>query len=71
MKKLLIVPAICAVLAGCIKVENDKEIDKAWTYHGNDCATKVVTIEGHKYVIMDGFYSGNIVHAASCECMNK
>ena len=68
MKKLLIVPIICAVLAGCANVEDDKEID---TGHGNGCATKVVTIEGHKYVIMDGYRSGCIVHAASCECMNK
>ena len=71
MKKLLIVPAICAVLAGCVEFEDDKEIDKAWTYHGNCCTTKVVTIEGHKYVIMDGFRAGCIVHAASCECINK
>ena len=70
MKKLLIVPIICAVLAGCANVEDDKEIDKAWTGHGNGCATKVVTIEGHKYVLMDGYYSGTIIHAASCDCMN-
>ena len=71
MKKLLIVSAICAVLAGCSKVEDDKNVDNAWTYHGHDCVTKVVAIEGHKYVIMDGWYSGSIIHAASCECMNK
>ena len=61
MKKLLIVSAICAVLAGCSKVEDDKNVDNAWTYHGHDCVTKV----------MDGWYSGSIIHAASCECMNK
>jgi len=71
MKKLLIVPAICAILAGCTNVEDDKENETAWTCHGNVCTTKVVTIEGHKYVIMDGYHSGCIVHAASCECMNK
>ena len=71
MKKLLIVPVICTVLAGCTNVEDDKENDTVWTCHGKDCATKVVTIEGHKYIIMDGFYSGNIVHAASCDCQAK
>lgn len=60
-----------AILAGCDKVENDTNIDKVWTYHGNCCKTKVVNIDNHKYIIMDGNYSGNIIHAASCQCMNK
>ena len=71
MKKLLIVSAVCAMLTGCCKTINDTSVDDAWTYHGKDCTTKVVTIEGHKYIILDGIYSGCIVHAASCECMNK
>lgn len=71
MKKLLIVSVICAVLTGCAKFEDDKENETAWTYHGKASATKVVTIENHKYVIMYGYRAGCIVHAASCECMNK
>ena len=71
MKKLLIVSAVCTMLVGCRKTIKDANVDDAWTFHGNDCTTKVVTIENHKYVIMDGWYSGGIVHAASCECMNK
>lgn len=63
--------ATAAVLAGCTRVENDKDIDKAWTCHGNDCSTKVIEIDGHKYIIMDGYYSGNIIHAASCWCMSS
>lgn len=68
---IIAVAAATAVLAGCAKVEDDKNIDKAWTCHGNDCCTKVVEVEGHEYIIMDGFYSGGIIHAASCRCMNK
>ena len=64
--------AIAAVLSGCsAKMEDDKEVNAVWTYHGNDCSTKVVEIDGHKYVILDGFKMGGIVHAASCECMKK
>ena len=72
-KKMTIVAivAIAAILAGCDNVENDKNIDKAWNCHGMSCCTKVVEIEGHKYIIMDGPYSGSIVHAASCRCMGK
>ena len=72
-KMVIIVAAVAtAVLAGCYgKIENDKNIDKAWTDHGLDCCTKAVEIEGHKYILMDGCYSGGIVHAASCQCMSK
>lgn len=42
--------------------------DNAWISHGNFTATKVVEIEGHKYVIMIGHYSGGIIHAESCGC---
>ena len=70
MKKLLIVPVICAVLVGCSNAKYDKDATTAWTLHGYDCATRIVKIEGHKYVLMDGYYSGAIIHAASCDCMN-
>ncbi len=68
---IIAIATTIAILAGCVRVEKDKDIDKAWTCHGNDCYTKAVEIEGHKYIIMDGFYSGGIVHAASCQCMDK
>ena len=68
---IIAVATATAILAGCVKVENDTDIDKAWTCHGNGCYTKAVEVEGHKYIIMDGIYAGNIIHAASCQCMNK
>ena len=71
IKKLIIIAAATAALAGCYKTEDSKDIDKAWTDHGISCVTKGVEIEGHKYIIMDGSYSGGIIHAASCECMSK
>lgn len=71
MKKLIIAAAAAAALAGCCKTEDSKDVDKAWTYHGMDCYTKAVEVDGHKYIIMDGFYSGSIIHAASCWCMKK
>lgn len=37
---IIAVAAATAVLAGCAKVEDDKNIDKAWTCHDNDCCTK-------------------------------
>lgn len=73
MKKIIItaiVAAACACMTGCNPVEDSADIDKSWTHHGYACTTKVVTIENHKYVILHGARLGNIVHAASCECMN-
>lgn len=48
----------------------ENAIDKynTWILHGKDVATKVVTIEGHKYIIMDGYKCGSIIHAESCSC---
>ena len=72
-KKMTIVIAVAAtsILAGCDKVECDENMDKVWLSHGKECYTKVVDVEGHKYIIMNGIYSGGIVHAASCTCMSK
>ena len=48
--------------------EDSPDKDKTWISHGNEVTTKVVEIEGHEYIIMDGFYSGGIIHAESCRC---
>ena len=69
MKRLLIAAIAVAAIYGCgVKVEDDKDADAVWTYHGFECSTKVVEIEGHKYVLLHGYKMGGIVHAASCEC---
>lgn len=68
----IIAGAAATALVGCGRVDgNAKDTSNAWTYHGRECCTKVIEIEGHKYIIMDGYYSGNIVHAASCGCRNS
>lgn len=65
--------ATASILGGCDKVENDKhnKLSEGWCYHGVYCRTKVVEIESHKYILMDGCDGGGIIHSASCECMNK
>ena len=68
MKKMIIAVAAACALAGCIKTVDSKEAEEAWTNHGNACFTKVVEIEGHKYILMDGSYSGTVIHAESCHC---
>lgn len=57
-------------LAGCdgTSYEDAPDKDNTWISHGNNVATKVVTIEGHRYVILDRYYSSGIIHAESCGC---
>ena len=77
MAKKIIIAAIAILVGwmvvGCDRVENDKytDSDKRWCVYGFYCRTKVVEIEGHKYILMDGSSGCGIIHAASCECMNK
>lgn len=69
--KRLIVAAVAAACCGCAKVEDSPSIDDPWTDHGRYVHTKTVEIEGHKYIIMDGVESGNIIHSAACPCHSK
>ena len=41
-----------------------------WIDHGYGFLTKVVEIEGHRYILVNS-RDGHIVHAASCPCMSK
>ena len=74
MKKLLVIAIAAVSLAGCMKAERAESADQAWTSHGyavgGTVVTKVVEIEGHRYVIMSGLKQGGIIHAESCPCRN-
>lgn len=54
-------------------INNDKLSEDGWTSHCSDWGrpdayTKVIEVEGHKYIILTGLHMGSIVHAASCPC---
>ena len=55
MKKLLILPILMFGLTGCIKWEETPEYDNAWAMHSAGILTKVVQIDGHKYIILRFF----------------
>ena len=72
MKQLIILTVLAIVLTGCRRTESTKTTNDPWTGHGSCIYTKVVEIEGHRYVLLDGPYSGGIIHAESCQCkLNK
>ncbi len=68
----LMLVGLGSVLAGC-GAPHSSSVDASdknntWISHGNCTTTKVVEIEGHKYIIMTGFKCGGIIHAESCSC---
>ena len=79
MKKFLI-SLTALVLFGCTtNTENaeNTEIkqkpveDKCYkTYFDDYSGNKIfgIEIEGHQYIIYDGYYAGNIIHAEHCTC---
>ncbi len=61
MKKLLLLLAILTIM-GCGGERDNLGIsDKVYT----------VIVDGHKYVIFEGYCKGGIVHAESCTCNGK
>ena len=69
IRKLVFGVALICV-AGCsVPTKDDIDPTKDWTRHGYGVITKVTEIEGHKYIIMRG-RDRQIVHAASCPCMD-
>lgn len=74
MKKLMLIAMISlsTMLVGCGEFsyshEDASDRDKTWILHGRYAMTKVVEIEGHKYIIFDACHGGGIIHAESCSC---
>jgi uncharacterized protein YcfL len=68
MKKLFILPILMLSLTGCNQCKETPEYDNAWAMYGSSIMTKVVQIEGHRYIVLRGTYAGTIIHAESCDC---
>lgn len=62
MKKVILLLSVF-VLCGCYSEEPKKR-------NGTN-ALFIETVEGHDYVIYDGYNKGGIVHAESCPCKQK
>ena len=68
---MLAISSVFAICVGCFRIDRATDIDDPWTDHGRYVTTKVVKIEGHRYILMDGHRSGGIVHAESCPCRTR
>lgn len=71
MKKLLILLAtICC--CGCISVEtNATALPKIKYYRNDNSFIYSIEIEGHLYIVFDGYHEGSIIHAEHCPCKMK
>lgn len=68
-KKIYLLLFALPLLVGCeYKVDGRKESTK---HVGAGDEIYTVEIEGHKYVIYDGYYNGGITHAESCQCKER
>ena len=61
MKYIIFIAAL--VLAGC-----DEPPGVAKHIETINYIVRTVEVEGHKYIIFEGTYKGNIIHSESCPC---
>ena len=71
---LIIASALC--IAGCVEHIEHKDIEQAQLnvkYFIKTISTHIfsIEIEGHKYIIFNGGYKGNIIHSESCPCKKE
>lgn len=60
--------ALC--LAGCGVNDNSTSAPSRERYFKKSASTFIysIEIEGHEYIVFDGFRKGGIVHSESCTC---
>lgn len=67
-KKIYLLLFALLLIVGCEPSSKGKENGKIV---GITDEIYIVEVEGHKYVIFDGYKQGGIVHAESCSCKEK
>ena len=62
MRKALLIAFAAIMMVGCTpEPENNTTLSITSNVF-------TVMVDGHKYVVLDGYYKGAIVHAESCWC---
>ena len=74
MKKILICLAALG-LVGCSSIETEKikptKPTKIKYYRNDYTLIYSIEIEGHLYIVFDGYHEGGIIHAEHCPCKTK
>lgn len=73
MKKILI--CLAAICCGCssVEIETTKttETTKVKYYRNDGTSIYSIEVEGHLYIVFDGYHEGSIIHAEHCPCKMK
>lgn len=69
-KGVLAVIASALCLAGCSVKDDPPPAPPEERYFKKSASTFIysIEIEGHEYIIFDGFRKGGIIHSESCPC---
>lgn len=74
MKKILICLAALG-LVGCVSIETEKikatETTKIKYYRKDHTFIYSIEVEGHLYIVFNGYHEGGIIHAEHCPCKTK
>ena len=72
MKQLALVFVVALLAVGCTKGTKVKsEMTIVSEVNSFDINIKIVRIQGHDYMIFDGYKQGGICHSESCPCKSK
>lgn len=68
---LIIASALC--LSGCEEHTDSSSTKPNVKYFNNSFHASIYSmeIEGHEYIIFDGYYKGGIIHSESCPCKKE
>lgn len=73
MKKILILlTAFCCCGCGSTEIDATQNVQKHYKVMSfGRGSIYSVEVEGHIYIVFDGAYCGNIIHAEHCPCKKK
>ena len=75
MKKLALALGVAVALVSCnenrgiaVKPKLTIQTNQGPAY---DIELKIIKLQGHEYIVMDGYKQGGICHSESCPCKSK
>ena len=68
--KYIIAAAAALVLAGCYEYE---QVQTKGKYYDKTTGVRIysIEIEGHDYILFNGYRKGGITHSESCQCKKE
>ena len=74
MKKVLVAVVLGVALVGCeidTKAGPSSETSFRSAQNAGDIDIRIVKVQGHDYIVLDGYKQGGICHSESCPCKSE